>query len=157
MNYFSSNYHYFNPCQFFASVSVDGLLLESEWQQVSSSLQDSSQYSADFNNAVACVFSILSLIFNSAILLYMSLGTVPKLPIIILISVIHVFHSFFSSLTKFKYFSIFSFSFIFTLWSAVFVFFCFFFFLIDTGSGLLTMIRWSISISKIQRILPLIF
>ena len=33
------------PCEFFISVLADGLSLEFEWQQVSSSLQDSSQYS----------------------------------------------------------------------------------------------------------------
>ena len=34
-----------SPGEFFTSVLADGLLLEFEWQQVSSSLQDSSQYS----------------------------------------------------------------------------------------------------------------
>ena len=33
------------PLPFFTSVLADGFSLESEWQQVSSSLQDSSQYS----------------------------------------------------------------------------------------------------------------
>ena len=36
---------YFTPCDFFTSVLADGLSLESEWQQVSLSLRDSSQYS----------------------------------------------------------------------------------------------------------------
>ena len=35
----------FTPLEFFTSVLADGLSLEFEWQQVSSSLQDSSQYS----------------------------------------------------------------------------------------------------------------
>ena len=35
----------FTPWEFFTSALVDGLSLEFEWQQVSSSLQDSSQYS----------------------------------------------------------------------------------------------------------------
>ena len=35
----------FTPLEFFTSVLADGFLLEFEWQQVSSSLQDSSQYS----------------------------------------------------------------------------------------------------------------
>ena len=34
-----------NLLEFFASELADGLSLEFEWQQVSSSLQDSSQYS----------------------------------------------------------------------------------------------------------------
>ena len=35
----------FTPLEFFTSVLVDGFSLEFEWQQVCSSLQDSSQYS----------------------------------------------------------------------------------------------------------------
>ena len=35
----------FTTLEFFTSVLADGLSLEFEWQQVSSSLQDSSQYS----------------------------------------------------------------------------------------------------------------
>ena len=35
----------FTPLEFFTSVLADGFSLEFEWQQVSSSLQDSSQYS----------------------------------------------------------------------------------------------------------------
>ena len=34
--------------EFFTPVQADGLSLEIEWQQVSSSLQDSSQYSGRF-------------------------------------------------------------------------------------------------------------
>ena len=37
--------NYFVLCEFFTSVLADGLSLEFEWQQVSSGLQDSSQYS----------------------------------------------------------------------------------------------------------------
>ena len=36
------------PCEFFTPVLADGLSQEPEWQQVSSSLQDSSQYSGWF-------------------------------------------------------------------------------------------------------------
>ena len=36
------------PLEFFTSVSADGFSLEFQWQQVSSSLQDSSQYSGRF-------------------------------------------------------------------------------------------------------------
>ena len=35
--------HYFTPLEFFISVLADGFSQEFEWQQVSSSLQDSSQ------------------------------------------------------------------------------------------------------------------
>ena len=35
----------FTPWEFFTSALADGLSLEFEWQQVSSKLQDSSQYS----------------------------------------------------------------------------------------------------------------
>ena len=38
-------YLLFTPLEFFKSVLADGFSLEFEWQQVSSSLQDSSQYS----------------------------------------------------------------------------------------------------------------
>ena len=34
------------PCEFYTPVLADGLSQESEWQQVSSGLQDSSQYSS---------------------------------------------------------------------------------------------------------------
>ena len=40
-----SIYYIFTPLEFFTSVLADGFSLEFEWQQVSSSLQDSSQYS----------------------------------------------------------------------------------------------------------------
>ena len=36
-------YYYYTPLEFFASVSADGFSREFDWQQVSSSLQDSSQ------------------------------------------------------------------------------------------------------------------
>ena len=36
-------YYYFTPLEFFTSVLADGFSMEFEWQQVSSSLQDSSQ------------------------------------------------------------------------------------------------------------------
>ena len=38
-------YYYFTHLEFFTSALADGISLEFEWQQVSSSLQDSSQYS----------------------------------------------------------------------------------------------------------------
>ena len=41
-------HYYYYSLEFFTSDLADGLLLEIEWQQVSSSLQDSSQYSGRF-------------------------------------------------------------------------------------------------------------
>ena len=41
----NSNFILSIPWEFFTSALADGLSLESEWQQVFSSLQDSSQYS----------------------------------------------------------------------------------------------------------------
>ena len=38
------NYDYFTLCKFFIPALADGLSLESEWQQVSSGLQDSSEH-----------------------------------------------------------------------------------------------------------------
>ena len=38
----------FNSLALFTSVLADGFSQESEWQQISSSLQDSSQYSGPF-------------------------------------------------------------------------------------------------------------
>ena len=42
----------FTPWEFFTSVLADGLSLEFEWQQVSSSLRDSSQYSQKWISSV---------------------------------------------------------------------------------------------------------
>ena len=38
-------YYYFTPWEFFTSALADGFLLKFEWQQISSSFQDTSQYS----------------------------------------------------------------------------------------------------------------
>ena len=43
--YNNNNYYYFAPWEFFTWALADGLSLKFEWQQDSSSLQDSSQYS----------------------------------------------------------------------------------------------------------------
>ena len=42
--YYYYYYHCFSPCEFFIPTSAGGLSLESEWQQVSSRLPDSSEY-----------------------------------------------------------------------------------------------------------------
>ena len=97
----------FIPLEFFTSVLADGFSLEFEWQQVSSSLQDSSQDSGrcpptsksyrPFNNS-------LVIVSNAPI----TIGTI----------VTFMFHSFFNSLARSRYLSFFSLSFRFILWSA---------------------------------------
>ena len=47
-NYYNYYYYYYYSLEFFTSASADGLSLEIMWEQVSSSLQDSSQYSGRF-------------------------------------------------------------------------------------------------------------
>ena len=61
----------FTPLEFFTSVLADGFSLEFEWQQVSSSLQDSSQDSRRSNNTLVIV---------------------PKAPIIIIIICLFLIH-----------------------------------------------------------------
>ena len=99
-------------------------------------------------------------ISNSSSPLSKPLGTIPSAPITVGITVISKLHFFFSSLVRFKNLSLFTFSLNFTLWSvgtATFtlrlVFFLFSFLLIITRSGLLVGTRWSVCISKSQRIL----
>ena len=46
-------YYYFIPYDFFKLALAGNLLLEADWQQVPSSLYNSSKYSADLNDAVA--------------------------------------------------------------------------------------------------------
>ena len=41
--YYYYYYYYYTPLEFFTSALTDGFTLDFEWQQVSSSLQDSSQ------------------------------------------------------------------------------------------------------------------
>ena len=88
--------------------------------------------------------------------------------ITICVTVTFMFHSFFCSLARSKYSSLFALSFGSTLWSAemekssirqvLFSFFLFsFFFLTIIRSGCLSEIRWSVWISKSQRILCVLF
>ena len=106
---------YFTACEFFTLVLAGGLSLESEWQRVSSGLQDSSKYS---NNVLVWMILILSLISNSFSLFFKLLGTIPRAPTTNSITVTLMFHSIFSSLARSKYLFIFLLSFIFPLWSA---------------------------------------
>ena len=50
----------------FSPALSNGLSLESEWQQVFLSLQDSSQYHADLNNVVVWMVTICHGIFKSS-------------------------------------------------------------------------------------------
>ena len=106
-------------------------------QQISSSLQDSPQYSGQY---LLC--SILDGLCtppfsSSSSSIIKPLGIVSSASITTGISVAFIFHNFFSYLASSKYFSLFSFSLIFSLWYAVIikftirlVLFLFFFFLI---------------------------
>ena len=159
-------YYYFyhiTPCEFFTPVSAGGLSLKSEWQQVSSGFQDSSEYS---NWSQQCYsldglnsfFDFLLLQFLFFFVFFSSLfgdcsrysdytwyHCHPNVPQLL-----------FNSLARSNYLSIFHFFLIFTLGhrnSIIFYmrssFFFFFFLLINTTSGLLTRIMWSIYISKL--------
>ena len=94
----------FTILQFFISVLADGFSLEFERQQVSSSLQDSSQDSGRSSKSSGP--------FNNPLVI------VPKALIIIGTIVTFMFHSFFNSLARSTYLSFFSHSFRFILWSA---------------------------------------
>ena len=104
--------------EFFPSVLANGLPLDFEWHQVFSSLQDSSQYSGDLNNAVVWMVSTRPLIFNSSSPFINLLAAVPSAPITIGIIVTFIFHCFLDSGARSRYFSFFSLSFNFSLCSA---------------------------------------
>ena len=85
-------------CKIFKPVLVDGLSLESEWLQVSSSLQEFSQYYGQYQQ----YWHLDSLGFSFDIqlsgLLTKPVGTFVSSPIAIGITVTFLFHSSFSSL-----------------------------------------------------------
>ena len=60
-------YYYFTRCKFFIPALADGFSRESKWQQISSGLQDSFQYSS-----IRPLFSNFSSLFSKP------LGTVPR-------------------------------------------------------------------------------
>ena len=101
--------------EFFTSALTDGLSLEFEWQQVSSSLLS---ILAVLNNAVVWMVSTRPPTFKSSSLFDNPLVTVPKAPITIGKIVTFEFHSFFNSLARSRYLPFFSNSFTFILWSA---------------------------------------
>ena len=117
---------------------------------------------ADLNNAV--VWMVWAAIFNPSSPPYQAFEDFPSTPTIIGITVTFMFHNYFSFLVVFNYLFLFSFSFIFslcssgtaksTIWQILFLFI---FLLTITRSGLLTGIRWSVCISKSQRILRISF
>ena len=133
--------------EFSTSALADGFSLESEWQQVSPSLQDTSQYSGRSSKS--------SRLFSNPFV------TVPNAPITIGMIVTRMFHSFFNSLARSRYLSFFSHSFSFILWSAgtakSTILQVLFFLLIIIRSGLLAEIRWSVCMSKSHRSLCVSF
>ena len=97
--------------EFFTSALADGLSLKFEGQQVSSSLQDSSQYSGRLSNIVVWMVSTRPQTSNSISPFSNPLVTVPNAPITIGIIVTCMFHSFFNSLARLRYLSFFAHSF----------------------------------------------
>ena len=88
---------------FFSHSFIWFFKLESEWQQVSSDLQDSSNCN-DFSCAVVWIVLILLLIFSSPSLFPKFLWNVPSAPTMIGITVTFKFRNFFVSLEKLWYF-----------------------------------------------------
>ena len=125
---------------FFTSVLADGFSLEFEWQQVSSSLQDSSQDSGCSQQYCRLDSLYPSANFKSSRPFNNPLVIVPNTPITIGTIVTFMFHSFFSSLARSRYLSFFSLSFKFILQFCRFSFFC-----------LLAGIRWSVCMLKSHR------
>ena len=137
--------------EFFTSVLADGLSLEFERQQVSSSLN----ILAVLNDAVVwMVFTRLPTSMSSNPFSN-PLVTVPKAPITIGIIVTIMFHRFFNFLARSRYLSFFSHSFGFILGqpgqqSRQFCIFYFLLFII-ISSGLVAEIRWYVCTSKSHR------
>ena len=141
--------------QFLLLLSFHSLRVCHTSVRVTASLQHSSEYSPILTMLwFGC--SWIFLIPNFSSLFPKLLGTVANTPVIISITITFMFHSFFSSLARFEYLFIFLLSIIFSLWSArtakstrckVL-----FFFLINTRFSPLAEIRWSVCMSKSQRI-----
>ena len=148
MQFLNNNNYYFTVWDFFTPAQTDFFLLKSEWQQISSDVQDSSKH-PNFFSAVVWMVSALPLIDSSTSLFSKLLETVPKALNMISIIVTFKFHNFFLLSGNvsvffnysFIYLFIYSFifvSFIFTVWSAGTakstkwqVFFYFLFFIFD--------------------------
>ena len=142
--------------KFFTPALADCFLLESNIKspQISRTLLSTH---ADFNNAVVWTVSVHPLFSKSSSLCTNPLVTVPNSPNTISVTVTFMFHSFFSSLARSSYLSLFSLPFNFTLWSVrtakSTIREVLFFLLTITRSGLLAEIKWSVCISKSQRII----
>ena len=157
------DYYFTHLRVFHASVNwwfSSRVLSDSKFPQVSRTLLS---ILADLNNTVVWMVSTRSLIFISSRSYTNPLVTVPSAPITISITITFMFQSFFSSLARSRYLSLFLFSFTFTLWSAGTAEFTIrrvhFFFggVTISRSGRLAKIRWSVCISKFQRILCVSF
>ena len=122
----------FTPLEFFISVLADGFSLEFEWQQVSSSLQDSSQYSGHSQQCchLDSLFPSTNFqVIQSSIILWL---LCQKHQSQLAQSSLSCSTAFFNSLARSRYLSFFSHSFRFILWSAgtakstllQFLFFC---------------------------------
>ena len=85
----------FTHWEFLTPASADGSSLETEWQQFSSSLQDSSQYSGHSQQAVGWMVSTHPPTYKPSSPFNKPLVTVPKAPITIGTIVSFMFHSFF--------------------------------------------------------------
>ena len=145
----------------FTSPLADGFSLKSKWQQVSSSLQDSSLYSAVFNNAVVWMTSARSPTSKSSSPFTNPLIIVPNAPITIGIIATCMFHNFLNCQARSRYYSFFSHSFSFILWSAgtakSTILQVLFILLIIIKSGLLAGIWWSVCKLKSHRSLCVTF
>ena len=138
---------------------TDSFTLRSEWQKVTSILFS---FLTDLNNTLVGLVSIFSLCSKSSCLFTKLFETVPNIQINIGINVNRIFHSFFGSLVRSKYFfylfAFFYFPFVVLRNDKISKMEIFFFFLlISMTSTLLFWIRWSVCISKSQRILCVLF
>ena len=128
------------------------------WVTTSPSVSRTLSILADFSNAVLWIVAFCPLISKSSSPFINPLMTVPRAPITIGITVVFMFHGFFNSFARSRYLSFFSFSFNVVSWdSKVHNSASSLFLLIIIRSGHLAEIRWSISISKSQESLCVLF
>ena len=153
-------HYYYTSHKFFALTLAGGLSRESDWQQVSG-LQDSSHYSGYSQQCCNLDGLDSSSDFQFFRLSFLALGNSSKC------TIYNWYHrhlhvpKLFSSLAKSKYLSIFLSYFLFTRYSVGItkstirqILFLFFFLL---SPGLVFLSRWSVSISKSQRIIRVSF
>ena len=109
-------YYYFTPWEFFSSANANGLSLKFEWKQVSSNLQDPSQYSG-WSQQCCCLDGLLT---SSYFQVFQSMNQffgdyTKNITYNRYNRHFHVPHFFFNSLARSRYLSFFS---LFTQWSA---------------------------------------